>query len=200
MIRINLLQVAEVEYSAPTPLNPAVPVGGVAIASIIIVIIMYVAQTTKLQQMKTEHEKLDLQYRQLQPVIAELESLQQAQKQLMDRKTVIQQLENERLRYPEFMDDFIKLLPGNLWLTGLTTQSVPQASNLTVGMDVTALDNYAIADLIANLESSQIFADVDLGPITAATAPGPAGGQTMTFHLNTTYRKLNALPDANKKP
>jgi len=91
----------------------------------------------------------------------------------------------------------MKLLPGNLWLTNLTTITQPNSDILTVGMDVIALDNYAIADLIANLETSQIFTDVDLGSIAASQTQ--AGGQSMTFHVTTTYRKLNPIPDATKK-
>ena len=58
----------------------------------------------------------------------------------------------------------------------------------SVGMDVTALDNYAIADLVANLETSQIFTDVDLGSIAASQN---AGGGTIDglFTFTTIYRK-----------
>jgi Tfp pilus assembly protein PilN len=198
MIRINLLP-AEAE-APPTPLNPAIPVGAAAVVSLLLVGFMYTVQAAKSQQIQVENERLKNKWQTLQPVIAELESLQQAKQQLTNRKTVIQQLESERLRYPQFMDDFIKLLPGNLWLTSLTTTIPAQPNSLTVGMDVTALDNYAIADLIANFETSQIFTDVDLGPISAATSAQNGSGQTMTFHLNTTYRKLNSFSDAPKKP
>ena len=63
-------------------------------------------------------------------------------------------------------------------------------------MDVVALDNYAIADLIANLETSQIFSEVDLGAIAAAQSPT---GQTMTFHVTTNYQKAANIPYASKK-
>jgi hypothetical protein len=63
-------------------------------------------------------------------------------------------------------------------------------------MDVVALDNYAIADLIANFETSQIFSEVDLGAISAAQTPT---GQTMTFHVTTNYQKANSLSYASKK-
>jgi Tfp pilus assembly protein PilN len=198
MIRINLLP-AEAE-APPTPLNPVIPVGGAAILSLVVVGFMYTVQAAKNQQIQVQSEQLKSKWQTLQPVIAELESLQQAKQQLTNRKSVIQQLESERLRYPQFMDDFIKLLPGNLWLTSLTTTIPAQPNTLTVGMDVTALDNYAIADLIANFETSQIFTDVDLGPISATSAAPNTGGQTMTFHLSTTYRKLNSFSDAPKKP
>jgi hypothetical protein len=67
---------------------------------------------------------------------------------------------------------------------------------MTIAMDVVALDNYAIADLVANLETSQIFSEVDLGPISASQS---TTGQTMNFHITTNYKKADALPDATKK-
>ena len=63
-------------------------------------------------------------------------------------------------------------------------------------MDIVALDSYAIADLIANLETSQIFSDVDLGSISVAQTPA---GQTMTFRVTTNYRKAARVSDATKK-
>src|SRR5262249_42088199 len=117
-------------------------------------------------------------------------------KKLNDRKVVIQQLQSERLRYPQFLDDFLKLIPNNLWLTTLATTSQAATNGLMVNMDVMALDNYAIADLIANLETSQIFFDVDLGAITATTAQT---GQTMSFHVTTSYKKADVTPNAPKK-
>ena len=200
MIRINLIPTEIESVSAPTLISPAVPVGIVAAASFVIIGLMYTVQQKNQRQLQIQEDDLNNKLQRYQPLIAEVDSVEQAKQQLTNRKSVIQQLESDRLRYPQFMDDFIKLLPGNLWLNNLTTTLAAQANTMTVGMDVTALDNYAIADLIANLETSQIFTNVELGPITAVQAAAPATGQTMTFHVNTTYRKLNLLTDATKQP
>ena len=196
MIRINLLP-AELEGGSPTLINPAIPMGAAAILPLIFLVPFHLSQVAQRRHLQTEAASLKSELDRYQPIIAQVEALEAAKVQLTNRKTVIQQLESERLRYPQFMDDFVKLLPGNLWLSNLTTVTQPGGNNIQVAMDVTALDNYAIADLISNLETSQIFTDTDLGPLSASQQAG--GGQTITFHVNTTYRKMNPVPDATKK-
>ena len=194
MIRINLLP-AELE-SAPTLINPAIPLSAAVILPALILVPIHIGQMATRKRLQTETMSLKSELDRYQPIIAQVDALEAAKVQLTQRKSVIQQLESERLKYPQFIDDFIKLLPGNLWLTNLTTTAQPNSSAMTVSMDVMALDNYAIADLIANLETSQIFSEVDLGAITSAQT---AGGQTMSFHVNANYKKADAIPDATKK-
>jgi type IV pilus assembly protein PilN len=195
MIRINLLP-AELESAPAQALSPVIPLGAAVIIPILILVPLHLSKMTTRRKLESDSASLKSEVDRYQPIIQQVEALERAKVQLTQRKTVIQQLESERLRYPQFMDDFVKLLPGNMWLTNLTTVAQPNNA-LTVGMDVTALDNYAIADLVANLETSQIFTDVDLGAISTGQTQG--GGESMTFHVNTTYKKLTPVPDASKK-
>jgi len=194
MIRINLLP-TEAE-AAPTPINPVIPLVTAALLPMFVLVPIHLGQSAKKSRIEKDviNAKNDLD--RYQPIIAKVDELEKTRKTLTDRKGVINQLESERLRYPQFMEDFLKLLPTNMWLTNLTTAIQPNGNQMTVGMDVQALDNYAIADLIANLETSQIFTDVDLGTINVAASA--TGGSTMSFHVNTVYRKA-AVPDAIKK-
>ena len=193
MIRINLLP-AELE-SAPSQMSPAIPLSIAVIIPALILAPIHVTHMATHKRLQTEAASLKSELDRYQPIIAQVEALESAKVQLTQRKSVIQQLETERLRYPQFFDDFLKLLPGNLWLTNLNTSGQGDMA-LTVNMDVVALDNYAIADLIANLETSQIFSEVDLGAISATQSPS---GQTMSFHVTTIYRKAVTTPNANKK-
>ena len=140
MIRINLLP-AELE-SAPMPINPAVPIATAAILPLLIIIPIHLGQIAQRKHLDTEVASLKNELDRYQPIIAQVEALEGAKAQLTNRKNVIQQLETERLRYPQFMDDFVKLLPGNLWLSNLTTVTPANTNTLTVSMEVTALDNY----------------------------------------------------------
>jgi Tfp pilus assembly protein PilN len=194
MIRINLLP-AELE-SAPSQINPALPLSAAVIIPALILIPIHLSQMGTRRRLQTESASLKSELERYQPIIAQVEALEAAKVQLTQRKGVIQQLQSERLRYPEFLDDFLKLLPGNLWLTSLTTASQAATDVMTVNMDVVALDNYAVADLVANLETSQIFSEVELGAISAAQTPT---GETMTFHVTTNYKKAATVPDATKK-
>src|ERR1035437_1083833 len=193
MIRINLLP-AELE-SAPSQMSPAIPLSIAVIVPALILAPIHVTHMATHKRLQTEAASLKSELDRYQPIIAQVEALESAKVQLTQRKSVIQQLETERLRYPQFFDDFLKLLPGNLWLTNLNTSGQGDTA-LTVNIDVVALDNYAIADLIANLETSQIFSEVDLGAISATQSPS---GQTMSFHVTTIYRKAVTTPNANKK-
>lgn len=69
---------------------------------------------------------------------------------------------------------------------------------MSIAADVIALDNYAIADLISNMENSQAFTEVDLGAISAS-ANTQTGGQSMSFRVTATYKKVEGIPDASKK-
>ena len=195
MIRINLLP-AELE-SAPSQFNPAIPLAASVILPALLLVPIHLGQMATRKRLQAETQSLKSQLESYQPVIAQVDALEAAKVQLTQRKSVIQQLQSERLRYPQFLDDFVKLLPGNLWLTSLNTKSQPNSSAMTVNMQVVALDNYAIADLIANLETSQIFSEVDLGNIQ--TAPSATVGQTMSFQVTANYKKAETIPDAIKK-
>jgi type IV pilus assembly protein PilN len=194
MIRINLLP-AEME-AAPSRINPAIPLSAAVILPALILIPIHMTQMATRKRLQTESASLKSELEKYQPIIAQVDALESAKVQLTQRKSVIQQLESERLRYPQFLDDFVKLIPNNIWLTNLITASAANSNVLTVAMDVVALDNYAVADLIANLETSQIFTEVDLGAISATQS---TTGQTMTFHVTTNYQKANTLSDATKK-
>jgi type IV pilus assembly protein PilN len=195
MIRINLLP-AELE-AAPTRINPAIPLSAAVFLPALLLVPIHLNQVATRKRLQTESASLKSDLERYQPIIAQVDALEAAKVQLTQKKSVIQQLESERLRYPQFLEDFVKLLPGNLWLTNLaTTEQAGNNTMMGINMDVVALDNYAIADLIANLETSQIFSEVELGTISASQSPT---GQTMTFHVSTNYKKAATLTDASKK-
>ena len=194
MIRINLLP-AEME-AAPSQVNPAIPLSIAVIIPALVLTPIHLGQIATQRRLQTESASLKSELERYQPIIAQVEALESAKVQLSQRKSIIQQLESERLRYPQFLDDFLKLLPGNLWLTTLTTIGKPNDNAMILNLDVTALDNYAVADLVANLETSQLFSDVDLGAIAISNTPA---GQTLSFHITTNYRKGATVSDANKK-
>jgi len=189
MIKVNLLP-PELE-PAPSELNPAIIVTPLVLVVSIALFVMYRQQASLLEEQRNEIRKAQNDIKQLEPIIAKVEELEKQKTELNKKKGVIQTLENERLTYPQFMEDLVRLLPSNIWLTNLATISQPNGTDLDVTLGVTALDNYAIADLISNLENSQIFSNIDLGAI--ATTPGAqAGAQSMAFQVKTTYKRMMA--------
>lgn len=164
-------------------------------ALVFILTLIHIHQRIVRNRLRAEAGALQNELDRYLPVAAQVDAMEQAKTQLQARKTVIQQLEGERLRYPQLMEDLLKLLPGNVWLTNLTTQTTT-GDTMSIAMDVVALDHYAVADLVSNLESSQIFSDVDLGTLTLSQSPT---GQSISFHLGTSYRKGGAASNAAQK-
>lgn len=197
MIRINLLP-PEVSTPSQKQINPAWVIGTAQTLLLLVLCVHYFPKVKKKNDLHTDKVALENELDRLKPIIAQVEQLEQTKAQLQQQKSLIDQLQNDRLFYPQFMDDFLKLLPGNIWLTTLNTSSAGGDTSLTVAMDVTALDNYAIADLISNLETSQLFVDVDLGAIASTTLT--TGGQSLSFHINTIYKKSGAISNVVKKP
>ena len=196
MIRINLLP-AEYIQTPQRKINPAVVVGIAQVPLIVILSLVYLPKVSQNKSLKRDVEDLNSKLERYKPIIAQVESLEQAKAQLQQQSNVIQSLESERLRYPIFMDDFLKLLPSNIWLTNLNT-AIQSADGMALNMDVVALDNYAIADFISNLETSGIFTDVELGAISFSQ--GVTGTAILNFHLTTNYKKGGNAANAAKKP
>ena len=194
MIRINLLP-PDIQVSEHK-INPTYVMSWVGGFLVILLLPTTWVQYSRRGHLQDEIRSLQNELDRYKPIVAQVEALEQAKAQLQQRKTIIEQLENERLRYPYFIEDFLKLLPSNVWLTNLTTTLPPEGLSITVSMDVIALDHYAVADMVSNLETSQIFSDVDLGPITLVQA---ATGQTINFHVTATYRKALLTVNAPKK-
>lgn len=194
MIHINLLPetTEQVEFS----FNPAYILAPAGIAVGAILLGMYRSEVHTRDMQRQEIVKRQNEIKVLEPIIAQVEALETAKAQLSQKKGIIQSIESERLRYPQLMDDLVRLLPNNVWLNSFVTTMAGNIMSVT--MQVSALDNYALADLISNLESSQIFTDTDLGAVTSA-AGGPNGGQTLNFQITTTYRRIGVGTDAVKK-
>jgi len=194
MIHINLLP----ESSEPVEFrfNPAYILAPAGIVASAVLFGLYRSEINTRDQQRQEIIKRNSEIKTLEPIIAQVEALEAAKAQLSQKKGIIQSIESERLRYPQLMDDLVRLLPNNIWLNSLVTT---MANNLmSITMQVSALDNYALADLISNLESSQIFTDTDLGAVTTA-GNGPNGSQTLNFQITTNYRRLGMGNDALKK-
>jgi Tfp pilus assembly protein PilN len=195
MIRVNLLP-PEIKAATEFKLNPAYVVGGVAGVLVIALIPVTMMQYSKRSRLHAEAISLQSELERYKPIVAQVEALEAKKSELQQRKSIIQSLENERLRYPYFMEDFLKLLPNNVWLTALATTLPADGSSISVTMDIIALDHYAVADMVSNLETSQIFSEVDIGPIALSQIGSSL--QSISFHLSTVYRKA-AMLNAVKK-
>src|SRR5207302_8127536 len=101
MIRINLLplDVQATERKIDSNLIIGVVAGGLVVLLIPFTWAQYAARSRLRTDLTAVQAELD-HYR---PIVAQVEALEAAKSALQQRKTIIQSLESERLRYPFFM-------------------------------------------------------------------------------------------------
>lgn len=121
-----------------------------------------------------------------QAIANEVAQLESKKQQLSTRYNVIQQLVTGTLVYPKFFEDFMALLPSDVWIGTLNT-STDASYGLSVSINAQALSTFAIADWLTNLQSSPLCGDVRMGPISV-TEDGD-GRSLFTFTMNFTYRR-----------
>ncbi len=77
------------------------------------------------------------------------------------------------------------LLPGNVWLTNLTTTVTPGES-MSVTLSAYAFDPFSIADFINNLEKAGNYPKVEMGPINSTQQ-----GEYSVFQFTVTAQYKN---------
>jgi Tfp pilus assembly protein PilN len=122
-------------------------------------------------------------------IVNQVNSLEQLKNNLTQRSNVINQLLRGRLTYPKFFEDFMMLLPPDIWVGNFNTQ--PAGDKLRVELSASSLSNFAIADWLINLQTSPYFSEVTLGAITSQE-PAENKPPVMTFSISFKY----ARPDA----
>lgn len=185
MIRINLLSPDLIKKEER---NEFIYIGYAVIA---IVVIMGVVQyTTKLSM----YRKLDARLTNIQQelgkyeeIVKQVDALQASKQVLEKKKGVIDSLMKGRLLYPRFMEELMEIMPSNVWLKNMNTQT-QQDGTLTVSVDAEALDNYAIADIISAMAVNKNFTNPELVQVNSATA---AKTTTSVFRITFSYKKVN---------
>lgn len=121
-----------------------------------------------------------------QAIANEVKQLEDKKAALSNRYDVIQRLVTGTLVYPKFFEDFMSLLPSDVWIGTLNTTTDP-SYGLMVQANSSALSTFAIADWLTNLQSSPLCSDVRLGGISVTE--DSEGRSVFTFQMNFTYRR-----------
>jgi len=93
MIRVNLLP-AEME-AAPSQMSPVIPMAVAVIVPIMFIVPFQLSKMHARHDIEQQSADLKSNLDRYQPIIAQVEALERAKVQLTQRKTIIQQLENE---------------------------------------------------------------------------------------------------------
>lgn len=194
MIRINLLKpekkevagggastVSYVEEAKPSKMHvPAI----IAAAAITVIGIgaLYLLQANKLSAEKKLYEERTLRKAELEKVLKELETIEATKKELDSKIKIISELKMKQKDAVLMMDKMSRSLPEWVWLTNLSF----------VGGGVTisgkALSNNLIADLVNNLENSNMFTNVQL---KATTRRKEGGIDIFEFGISCQFLRLN---------
>ncbi len=136
----------------------------------VVLISFYILQLSTLIKLQTELAIIQREIKSLEPIVKEVDQLQKTKAELESTKQLVSQLLFSGLIYPKFMVDLLKVLPENIWLSNLNTTVIRDtANNMISSLDVRltcfSYDKFSIADFLSNLENSEKFKDVRLGPI-----------------------------------
>jgi Tfp pilus assembly protein PilN len=189
MIRINLLP-KEIEQKAAA--RKKVMLIGVAVAACVLLVIgAYFMRIAKLNSLNSEIKKVENELKKLQPIVKKVKELESKTASLNNKLNVIKELIKTRLIYPVFMEEFAALLPNKVWITSLNTKT--SGTTLELKIKVKADDNYAVADFLNVLESSEKFFDVKFtGIITEVSGEE----EIRNFDINCVYSMTAERPAA----
>jgi Tfp pilus assembly protein PilN len=188
LIRINLLPV---EIHAAEVRKQISVLGGAAGGLVVLALVgFWGTRVAKAKDLEKQLVQANEELRKYQAIVDKVTQLEQTRNQLQARRDVIRQLLRGRMVYPRFFEDFMQLLPAEVWITNLNTATDAQGG-LTVDVTATSLSNFAIADWLTNLQSSPMCKNVVLGTIqTQEQAEGQA--PLLAFTMRFKYHRPEA--------
>jgi type IV pilus assembly protein PilN len=101
----------------------------------------------------------------LETIIKKVDEIEKSKEALAKKLDVIGSLMGERFIYPQLLEDLARIVPSRVWLTSLMTKS--ESDFLTITIEASAIDNYAIADFITKLSETKSFSKVELSKISS---------------------------------
>ena len=142
-----------------------------------------VGQYTRLRKKVRRVEKeLSL----LKTIVKKVDEIEKSKEALAKKLDVIQSLMVNRLIYPQLLEDLARIVSSRVWLNSLTTRS--ESDFLTITIEASAIDNYAIADFITKLSEAKHFSKVELSRITSRKSK-QGEGIIRNFGVTCEYRQ-----------
>jgi type IV pilus assembly protein PilN len=155
MIRINLLPVRELQKQAQLRQQLYV-FAAIAVVVLIGVGLTWVADRRAIAVLEEEKAGLQVELERLKPIITEVNALEQREKLLHARLNTIQRLRGNQRGPVRVFDELSRNLPEQAWL-----EAIDEGGGVYKVAGY-ALTNFAVADLLRNLQRSSEFTGVDL--------------------------------------
>lgn len=196
MIKINLLVEARAEKVARAPILSMGTAGlnnyilvGLLILAAAYVGIQYWRLSSTLSGINQETVENQREYDRLKPIIAEVEAFKKKNAELKHKIDVIEQLKANQFGPVRIMDEVSKALPDLLWLTNM------ELEGNVINLRGQALDENAVANLIANLAASPFFSE----PTLRIMQQDERGVRSFDLYCTFTYTPRDAGAAAGQK-
>jgi type IV pilus assembly protein PilN len=155
MIRINLLPIRELQKQAQ--LRQQLYVFAAIVGVVVIgVALLWIMDMRALAALEDEKASLQAELERLKPIITEVNALEQREKLLHARLSTIQRLRSNQRGPVRVFDELSRNLPEQAWL-----EAIDESAGVYKVAGY-ALTNFAVADLLRNLQRSTEFTGVDL--------------------------------------
>jgi type IV pilus assembly protein PilN len=155
MIQINLLPVRQLQRQIL--LRQQLYMFGAIIATVAIGVgSVWLMDRRAIAQMEAEQAELGANLERLKPIVDEVSMLERREKLLNARMETIQRLRSNQRGPVHVLDALSRNLPEQAWL-----ETIDESAGVYKVAGY-ALTNFAVADLLRNLQRSKEFASVDL--------------------------------------
>lgn len=153
MIRINLLP------KVPRKILPGRTIIeiGLPVAVLGVVIVLWAVLAGQNAALQRDVDAANKEINELRPTVERVIELDRQIAAMREREKVVADLLKQQLPAAAILNEIRLLVPKEVWVVSMT---VPEPSS--INMEGMALNYYAVARLMDNLASGQLFRDVDL--------------------------------------
>ncbi len=162
--------------------------GAVAAAGIVLVLLAMTIINGAISGQNDRNAYIQQQINKLNKEVAEIRELEQRRQQLVDRMSIIQDLQGTRPLIVRVFDELVRTLPDGLFYTSLTRRDA------RIEVQGVAESNNRVSSLMRKLDGSPWFTDPNLTAVSAAPA---FGDQASSFKLS--FQISAPAPDEAEK-
>ncbi|MFQ3200330.1 MAG: type IV pilus assembly protein PilN [Zhongshania sp.] len=161
--------------------------GGSALLAVLLVVLAMSIVNSAITHQNSRNVYLTAQINKINKEVAEIKNLEARRQQLLDRMTIIQDLQGTRPLIVRVFDEMVRTLPDGLFYTSVSRQDG------LIDVQGIAESNNRVSSLMRSLDASPWFADPNLTAVSAASAYGE---QASSFKLS--YKISAPAPDDEK--
>lgn len=154
--------------------------GAVALCGLLLVIVTHLMVNAAIDGQNQRNNYLKTQIDELTLQVNEIQDLEKKKQELLDRMTVIQELQGNRPIIVRIFDELVRTLPDGAFYNEL------KRTNDRIDLKGTAESNNRISSLMRKIEKSEWFASPNLNSVTAEPDFGEQASEFgLSFKIST---------------